>query len=487
MARSSALGVQIINASLSNLGTCYNILKLGIIYRMKTLSTSDLDTYVAFVDCDCNGDLNNAKFAEVFLPFNLAYKTAIDESLDPFSDEYFQSQIDLYEEIAGKRLDQWSGELHPVNIAPLLESPNPLGVNKVGFIAEHVRILSSMLSLSCIGSDALVLDMGAGHGVSSETYAFCGCQVHAIDIDPDLSVLATKRANARSLRITRTVMNFDSLTAIQEETYEAAFFFQSLHHALRPWDLIAQLKQKLTHDGVIVFGGEPIQDRWKNWGLRLDQESIYVARKFGWFESGWSRDFINECFKRNGLTLVLFDNGLGGGFIGVACKTPEKVSKIIANANALGFTPLCDGDIENSSRKYHSQIGVLSRNARGPFIRASIGHSGGFLCFGPYISLPAGRYSVSFLLRFLERSDDALNDSPSVVFDIVGDGGLVTYYKKIMTFASVDSTSLVNIEIEVISGASMVEARIQVPMRNEIWEMSLPIFEKVTPQEKKVH
>ncbi len=449
---------------------------------MTKLSTSDLDAYIMFVDTECNGDLQNPQAAEKYLPIELQYKTTIDESLDPFSEDYFRSQIDLYEEIAGKKLDQWSGELHPVNIPTLLSSPNPLGIDKVDFISGHVRALSSMLALSCLGSAANVLDMGAGHGLSSEVYAFCGCNVHAIDIDPDLSELATKRAAKRSFRIKRSIMNFDSLSSIENDAYQAAFFFQSLHHCLRPWELIAELMNKLSPDGVIAFGGEPIQDLWwKHWGIRLDQESLYVARKFGWFESGWSREFITQCFKRNGLKLVLFDNGLKGGQIGVACKSLEKLSQIVENAVSLGFTPLFEHEIENSAQNYHSQIGKLSRNALGTTFRTNENHGGGYLCYGPYISLPPGRYRVSFVLRFIAAANQNADAATSVLFDVISGDDQESHYAELLAVNPDDVLRLVNIEFELQRTTRRVEARVRVSQSNQIWEMSLPVFEKLTP------
>ena len=117
---------------------------------MKKLKTEDLDAYVQFIDTQCSGNLGDKKAVEKFLPIELIYHTAIDHSLSPFSDEYFQLQIDLYEEIAGKQLDQASGELHPVNISLLKECPNPIGTYNVSLISEQSRAIMAMLSLSCL-------------------------------------------------------------------------------------------------------------------------------------------------------------------------------------------------------------------------------------------------------------------------------------------------------------------------------------------------
>jgi len=450
---------------------------------MKTLSTDDLDSFVAFVDGECNGNLRDSRVSEKFLPIQLVYKTSIDERLDPFGEEYFQSQIALYQEIAGKQLDQWSGELHPVNIVALMDCSNPQGNNDVNQVSENVRVLASVLSLSGLGSDARILDLGAGHGLSSEVYAFCGCRVHSIDIDPELSSLAIARAEKRSLRITRSVMNFDSLSSIENNSYQAAFFFQSLHHALRPWRLIRELKEKLSDDGVIAFSGEPIQSTWwKHWGIRLDEESLYVARKFGWFESGWSRDFISECFATSGLRLILLENGHDGGLIGITSKDADRTSAIIEKAARLGFASTQEGDIENSFQNFQSQIGRLTRNSLRASIRAMEKHGGGFLCFGPYISLPTGRYRVSFALRFVNEDWENPQGSVSAVFDIVSESGRVSHYRQTITRSRQERTWLIDVTFELARGANKLEARIKVPQPNEIWEMSLPLFERAASE-----
>ena len=104
-----------------------------------------------------------------------------------------------------------------------------------------------------------------------------------------------------------------------ESDFDAAFFYQSLHHCLKPWEIIAEVKEKLNpKKRLIAFTGEPINYFWKNWGLKLDIESVFVARKFGWFESGWSREFLEKCFMKNGMQLKLFTGGYAKGIIGIA-------------------------------------------------------------------------------------------------------------------------------------------------------------------------
>ena len=314
---------------------------------MPTLRTNDLSEFVRVIDEEYGGNLNAPGVAERFYPMELEFSTKVNQNLDPFSIEYYNNQLRLYEEIAGRALDQWSGELHPVDVASLAVAANPLGITNAGHVSEHVRALAAMLKLSDLGETPQILDMGAGHGLSSELFAFCGCQVSAVDIDPELTKLSNQRSAARSLKIKRYNLNYDDLSMLPEDRYEAAFFFQSLHHSLRPWELIRDLHSKLVSGGLIAFTGEPIDaPHWKHWGLRMDQESIYVARKFGWFESGWSHEFIRQCFSINGYALTFFSGGHGGGEIAIASADATKVQAAETRAAAMGLTvrfPVCSG------------------------------------------------------------------------------------------------------------------------------------------------
>jgi len=443
-----------------------------------TIRPAALDAFVAFVDGECGGNLRDPRVVQRFQPFELTYDTRVDPSFDPFGPDYFAAQLELYREIAGRPLDQWSGELHPVDIDSLVDAPNPQGILDVPHVSENVRALSSLLSLACLPSRARILDMGAGHGMSSEVFAFSGARVLAVDIDPNLSTLAELRAKRRALDIRRAVMNFDSLAGIEAQSADAAFFFQSLHHALKPWQLLEDLAEKLTPDGVIGFCGEPVHDSvWKHWGLRLDIESVYVARKFGWFESGWSRTFIQRCFQRMGWTLLLFPGGHQGGLTGLAARSPGRLSEIAARASQLGVHPLGEDLPVPDAAGFASQIGNLSwQSSIGPFMRAREGHPGGFLCFGPYAALKRGRHRVRFLLRLLSPSTFSGPTTCRVIFDVVSGTGSQTHLVEQVEMRPADEPLAVSFVFELQRDAEMLEARAFVPDRNAIWEMSLPQF-----------
>jgi hypothetical protein len=93
-----------------------------------------------------------------------------------------------------------------------------------------------------------------------------------------------------------------------DENYDAIFFYECLHHSVRPWHLLQRLKNNLNANGKIVLSGEPINEVWwKHWGIRLDPLSLYCIRKYGWFESGFSMGFLHLIFDRIGLMVEIIN------------------------------------------------------------------------------------------------------------------------------------------------------------------------------------
>ena len=147
--------------------------------------------------------------------------------------------------------------------------------------------------------------------------AFCGARVTAVDINPLFVDLITQRAARKNLPINARLSNFDDF--LDEDRYDLAVFYECLHHAVKPWETLQHIALHLNPNGKIAIAGEPIVDYWQHWGIRTDCLSAYCVRKFGWFESGWSRDFITKAFDRAGFELHLTPHtGAGPGYIGIA-------------------------------------------------------------------------------------------------------------------------------------------------------------------------
>ena len=445
---------------------------------MPALHTSLLDQYVADADAAPGGFADPAVVSR-YEPIELRFDTPVDQTLSPYSGAYFDQQMALYREIAGRALDQETGELHDDDTSVLRNAPNPTGIPDAAQVAEHMRSVSTMFAVARLQGRPAVLDMGAGHGLGSEVFAYTGCRVHAIDIDPGLGALSRERAAARDLDITRTEMNFDDVASLPNEAYDAAFFSQALHHCLRPWKLIADLEPKLRPDGVIAFVGEPINDLWwKHWGLRLDPVSLYVARSRGWFESGWSHGFIRDCFERSGFQLTFLTGGFEGGEIGIATGSEAKRRAILAHAAKLGLreTHTASG-LGIGDERFRSHTGEETRLCGRPAFRQVIDSDSALIC-GPYARVNVGRYEISMLVTQAAASSILRRPGPLTI-DISHDGGDRKLFRVKVRGPRHGKTQLLQYSFDVAGEIKDLEVRAFAGRRAE-WTVSVPTIRRVS-------
>jgi 2-polyprenyl-3-methyl-5-hydroxy-6-metoxy-1,4-benzoquinol methylase len=286
-----------------------------------TVHARDLDTFCVRVDE--LGGLHHPTTVEAMKGFQYIPSVKIDLSLDPFSETYFRQQIALYEELSGRSFDIQSGEQHNFDVASRINAANPYGSPNSHFIAMHGKAIFSMLETAKLPVRPRILDLGCGWGLSSELLAFAGASVTAVDINPLFCKLVESRAKRLGLDITSSVGNFEDFQGLRRD-HDMAFFYECLHHAPRPLKVLRHTARFLKPNGVIAFAGEPINAPfWPDWGMRLDYISVYVIRKHGWFESGWSARFLRQCFDRAGFALEVHPKiGLRGGPIGIARRKP---------------------------------------------------------------------------------------------------------------------------------------------------------------------
>lgn len=285
---------------------------------MSLFHSRDLDSFVA--ECDRLGGLGAPQCQPFLAEFQLRCDKEVDQSLDPFSDDYFDEQVELYSEIAGRDLNQETGEITPLDVDVHVGAISPYNSRDPKFLSKHTRAVLTCLMLADLAPGAAVLDAGSGWGLSSEALAGCGASVTAVDINPLFVELVRRRAERLSLPIEAVRAGFDTFASAT--AFDLLMFYECLHHSLKPWETLKHLGQFVKPDGKIIFAGEPVNAYWwKHWGLRLDPASVYCMRKFGWWESGWSLEFITRAFERAGFALDIHDFiGLDNGFVGTAVR-----------------------------------------------------------------------------------------------------------------------------------------------------------------------
>lgn len=262
------------------------------------------------------------------------------EDIDPYSDSYFEMQLDLWRSMSNRRtLCQAKTEISDWRCAnSFLVHANPFTSKDILFVSDFVRKIAEIFQI--VGTASLkVLDMGAGRGILSEAMNYCGADVDALDINPEFNSFARERYKLKHLDIKRIESNFDDVRiTLKDGHYDLIVFNGCLHHALKPWKLIEDLKSKLSPGGIIVLMREPIQSVWwKSWGLRMDVESMWVTRRFGWFESGFSLPFLFSVAERCKYGLLsVFRRPQNNPYVFI-CKDMDVLQNLALNSKSEGF------------------------------------------------------------------------------------------------------------------------------------------------------
>ena len=171
---------------------------------------------------------------------------------------------------------------------------NPYAHQPPHAIGLHMSRISRAIQHSNLQIDDHILDMGCGWGLSSQLLAFSGLRVTALDINPLFVQLVRQRAEVRNLKIKAVQGTFEKIPG--DDAFHAAIYYECLHHAVKPWETLTEVYNRLRPSGKLILAGEPINNMWKDWGIRLACLSIALKSLAGL--SGWSFSFIVDCLKR---------------------------------------------------------------------------------------------------------------------------------------------------------------------------------------------
>ncbi len=263
------------------------------------IGSDDLDAFVARTDE--LGPIGAPQVAAYWAKVTYRPTTAVDEALDPYSDAYTDQQIALYRELSGRSVNQEENELTAFNVEDHVPAANPYAQPAPPDVALHMSRIARTIQHSGLALGDHVLDLGCGWGASCELLAFSGLRVTGVDINPAFVDLVNRRAARTGLPIHAQQGTFEAIPG--SRLFKAVLYYECLHHAVRPWVALGAAFDRLEPGGRVMLAGEPLNNHWTNWGLRMDPLSLYCIRKFGWFESGWSVTFIRGCLERCGFAV----------------------------------------------------------------------------------------------------------------------------------------------------------------------------------------
>ncbi len=232
-----------------------------------------------------------------FQTFNMDYKLNVPE--DPWSDDYREEQLKLYELVAGRSY-KVENEVSTFNVKEASNIPFPYQTQSCDTVGNHLIAIGFLIRTLALNANSKILEFGPGWGNTTEILVRMGHSVTAVDIEKNFTDLIDLRVKKLELEVNAINEDFSYINQLDEK-YDVVLFFECFHHCADHLSLISSLKNVVNKDGVVVFAAEPITNDFPiPWGLRMDGESLWAIRKNGWMELGFTEDYFRETMRRNG-------------------------------------------------------------------------------------------------------------------------------------------------------------------------------------------
>jgi ubiquinone/menaquinone biosynthesis C-methylase UbiE len=219
--------------------------------------------------------------------------------LDPFSSEYRQAVMELYEWLHGSPYEL-GNEHTPFDVEQAVDVPFPYATASGTTVGHQLIAIGHVIRTLDLPPNSRVLELGAGWGNTTLALAQMGHNVTAIDCSQDFVNLMEARAARVHATVHTHVGDFSAIRDLPGP-FDAVLFFESFHHCTDHQDLLARLDRIVAPGGRVLFAAEPIEEHFPvPWGLRLDGESLWAIRKNGWFELGFRTSYFLEALRRVG-------------------------------------------------------------------------------------------------------------------------------------------------------------------------------------------
>jgi SAM-dependent methyltransferase len=252
-----------------------------------------------------------------FRTANLVLPDWFDHGLDPNSTEYAQQQHDLWRALAGREQpydperDEKEAPLADVDAVRRPAYYMRRDTEALRLAADQIIATGMILKHCGLKPGDRTLEYGAGFGQTALTLARLGVIVDTVDISACFCEYVRSQAEFFRAPLTAFEGRFGS-NPRGDAKYDLILFFEAFHHCPDFRSIVQDIKRHLAPGGRVLLMGEPIL-RGTNrylpypWGLRLDAEPIAQVRRFGWFELGFTEEFILRLFTDAGFVARRID------------------------------------------------------------------------------------------------------------------------------------------------------------------------------------
>ena len=361
---------------------------------------------------------------------SLAHPTSL--PADPFSQEYRDIYLNLYKKVSERSQYTTDNEQVDMDVEERTFRPFPYYSKSLNLASQHYSLMGGLMRFmgEHLGEGGnSILECGVGYGNTTLALSMLGHQVTALDINPNYCEVVKRRAALMKTEVEVVNDDFFWITRVDRQ-FDAVVFFESFHHCWEFERLLRELHRALKPGGRIYFGAEPINDEFPTpWGVRLDGESLLMARAFGWMELGFHNDFFQELLTRT-------------GWMGTNPARNFWVAE--RRDNPLSITV--------DSSRIGSHIGTKEGGSL--VIQAPTDKADHFALFGPYVYLSKGRHNIEI------HATQTGGPIPLLVIDVCYAGGTKKVYDRTYKKAHLGDSDT-RFSVDLPENATDVEIRLK--------------------------
>lgn len=237
---------------------------------------------------------------------NFCYKIKTDSIPEnPFSQEYYDFQMNLYSLISGRFRYDIANEESVFNLEEIQNCPFPYFTHSAPTVGDQLLAIGYIIKKTNLPSFSNVVEFGPGWGNLTLALAQMGHNVTSVEVEKRFIDLIKYRTLGIKNQINFFQQDMLSFINSSDKKFDAVFFYESFHHCHDPLNLAKNLYRIVKDDGIVCFASEPFVQGPSEivpypWGIRLDGMSIWSIRRFGWMEFGFDIDFFLKLLSQNG-------------------------------------------------------------------------------------------------------------------------------------------------------------------------------------------
>lgn len=256
------------------------------------------------LELDAAAKVSDDELRRCFTTFSMEYPVNVEQ--DPYSPEYKAAQSALYQRLSGKTYAP-ENEVSAFDVDKAVNKPFPYSTKSPTTVGNHIIAVGNVIRHIHSPPPSTILEFGPGWGNTTLMLARMGYQVTAVDVEARFIELIEKRAAQKALDI-ECVHNDFAFISDTPRKWDTILFFECFHHCFEHQKLISWLDGAVTDGGQVIFAAEPITDAFPApWGFRLDGESLWAIRKFGWCELGFQESYFRELLGKEGWSVSRTD------------------------------------------------------------------------------------------------------------------------------------------------------------------------------------